>query len=98
MDEQKHQKYYNFSNVEKMKNYIIPEEFPEGPYGSDNKKNNPVENKSTPWRKEQRSYSAFNYEFKSLHQNLPRQIDGAHSPHDDPKKDEQRPYSDYKQY
>ncbi len=98
MDEQKERKYYNFSNVEKMENYIIPEEFPEGPYGSEKGKLDAVENKSTPWREGQRTYSAFNYEFKSLHQDLPRQIDGAHPPHDDPNKDEQRPYSDYKQY
>jgi hypothetical protein len=98
MDEQKEKKYYNFSNVEKMKNYIIPEEFPEGPYGSARREMAPVENKSTPWLDGQRRYSAFNYEFKSLHQGLPRQIDGAHPPHDDPNKDEQRPYSDFKQY
>ena len=51
-----------------MKDYIIPEEFPEGPFGSPFRINEPVENKSTD------RHSAFNYENKSLHEDLPRQI------------------------
>lgn len=39
--------YTNFSNVEKMKEYMIPEEFPEGPFGSPFRINEPVENKGT---------------------------------------------------
>ena len=39
--------YTNFSNVEKMKEFMIPEEFPEGPFGSPFRINEPVENKST---------------------------------------------------
>jgi len=85
--------YTNFSNVETMRNFVIPEEFPEGPVGSPVGKNTPVENKSTPWKEGQRSYSAFNWEFKSLHQNLPRQMEGAHPPHDDPNKNEEPPYT-----
>ncbi|QOY38022.1 hypothetical protein AWH56_010900 [Anaerobacillus isosaccharinicus] len=77
------EKYADFSNVEIGANYVIPEDTPEGPYGSPvNKKLG----KTTPWREGQRSYSAFNYEFKSLHQSLPRQDPGAHPPHDDPNK------------
>lgn len=90
-------KYTDFATAEKRKDYLIPEEFPDGPYGSDIRKMEPVENKSTPWLEGQRRYSAYNYEFKSLHQDLPRQMDGAHPPHDDPNKDEQQPYSDFKQ-
>ncbi|SFB12622.1 MULTISPECIES: cytosolic protein [unclassified Bacillus (in: firmicutes)] len=85
--------YSDFSNVEKQRNYLIPEDLPEGPYGSPRGKTEPVQNKSTPWEKGQRYQSAFNYEFKSLHQDLPRQMEGAHPPHDDPDKDDQRPYS-----
>lgn len=80
----------DFSNVETMQNYFIPEELPEGPYGS------PVNHKlgkQTPWRPGQRPYSAFNYEFKNLHQNLPRAYPGAHPPHDDPDKNEEPPYT-----
>jgi hypothetical protein len=93
MDEKETRKYYNFSNVEKMQNYIIPEEFPEGPFGSAKGENKAVENKSTPWSEGQRPYSAYNYEYKSLHQNLPRQMPGAHPTHDNPKNSEQPPYS-----
>ncbi|MFJ8267048.1 cytosolic protein [Peribacillus asahii] len=90
----KKEKYYDFSNVEKGRNYVIPEDFPEGPYGSPRGADTPVENKSTPWRDEQRSYSAFNYENKPFHENLPRQYPGAHPTHDDPSTESQRPYSD----
>ena len=27
-------KYSDFANVEKQKNFLVPEEFPEGPFGS----------------------------------------------------------------
>jgi hypothetical protein len=94
MNDEEQKDYFGFSNVETMKNTIIPEEFPEGPFGSPINKKNPVENKSTPWRDGQRTYSAYNYEFKSLHQNLPRQMEGAHPTHDDPSKDEEQPYAE----
>ncbi len=83
MGDKEIKKYSNFSNVEAMEEYIVPEEFPEGPVGSPIGKNTPVENKSTPWQEGQRPYSAFNYENKSLHEHLPRQMEGAHPPHDE---------------
>ncbi|WP_078556945.1 cytosolic protein [Bacillus alkalicellulosilyticus] len=73
-----------------MKNYVLPEPFPEGPYGSPI--NRPL-GKSTPWKPGQRSYSAFTYENKNLHQNLPRKFPGAHPTHDDPDKNEEPPYT-----
>ncbi|MDP4552406.1 hypothetical protein Q9251_16135 [Alkalihalobacillus macyae] len=83
------EKYTDFANVEKGRNYVLPEDTPEGPYGSPvNKKLG----KTTPWREGQRSYSAFNYENKNLHQNLPRQDPASHPPHDDPEKDSEKPY------
>lgn len=85
-------KYTDFSNVETQRNFLIPEQLPEGPYGSPRGKHTPVENKSTPWREGQRYYSAFNYENKSLHEDLPRQFPGAHPPHDDPETDREPPY------
>lgn len=87
--------YSDFASVTKQQNYLIPEEFPEGPFGSPFGKEDPVQGKSTPWKEEQRHYSAFNYEFKSMHQDIPRQMPGAHPPHDDPNTDEQPPYSSY---
>ncbi|WP_026673555.1 hypothetical protein [Alkalihalobacterium bogoriense] len=89
-EDKEHENYTDFSNVETMKNYIFPETLPEGPYGS------PINRKlgkSTPWKEGQRAYSAFTYEFKSLHQNLPRKFPGAHPTHDDPSKNEEPPYT-----
>ncbi|WP_062199525.1 hypothetical protein [Massilibacterium senegalense] len=80
----------DLSNVETMHNFFIPEDLPEGPYGSPH--NNKL-GKRTPWKPGQRPYSAFNYEFKSLHQDLPRQYPGAHPTHDDPNKNEEPPYT-----
>jgi hypothetical protein len=82
-------RYHDFSSVEKQRNFLTAEEFPEGPYGSPNGKGEPVQNKSTPWEGGQRYYSAFNYEYKAFHQNIPRQDPGAHPPHDDPNEGEQ---------
>ncbi|TYS67007.1 cytosolic protein [Sutcliffiella horikoshii] len=84
--------YTDFSNVETQRNYIVPEITPEGPYGAPRGKDTPVENKSTPWREGQRYYSAFNYENKNLHQDIPRQHPGAHPTHDDKNMNEETPY------
>ncbi|MED3624576.1 cytosolic protein [Neobacillus thermocopriae] len=85
--------YDDLSNVEVQRNFLTAEEFPEGPYGSPIRKDDPVELKSSPWQEGQRWYSNFNYEFKALHQDMPREMDGAHPPHDDKHKDEQAPYN-----
>lgn len=87
------EQYSDFAVVEKQQNYLTSEEFPEGPFGSPIRKDQPVETKSTPWKKGQRYYSSFNYEYKSMHQDIPRQMPGAHIPHDDSNKDEQGPYT-----
>ncbi|MED5053221.1 cytosolic protein [Anoxybacillus sp. UARK-01] len=84
--------YTDFSSVEKRRDFLTSEEFPDGPYGSPIRKEEPVQNKSTPWHEGQRYYSSFNYEYKAFHQNIPRQYPGAHPPHDDPARDEQPPY------
>ncbi|NSL51739.1 cytosolic protein [Calidifontibacillus erzurumensis] len=76
-----------------MKNFLTFEEFPEGPYGSPIRKEDPVELKSTPWEEGQRTYSNFNYEFKSMHQDLPRKYPGAHPTHDDPNTNHELPYT-----
>ena len=72
-------KYHDFLNVD---NSLIPEEFPEGPYGSTRAAASPVENKSSNWEEGQTFQSAFNYENKSLHGNLPRKYPGAAPPDD----------------
>ncbi|MCQ6267979.1 hypothetical protein M1K46_20360 [Fictibacillus sp. WQ 8-8] len=85
--------YTDFSNVETRRRYVLPEDLPEGPYGS------PINaklGKSTPWEENQRYYSAFNYEYKNLHAGMERQYPGAHPTHDDPGEDTEEPYQNYK--
>jgi len=93
MEDKKTKNYFDLSNVEKQKNFLTAEEYPEGPYGSPIRKEEPVQNKSTPWQEGQRFYSNFNYEDKTFHQNIPRQMAGAHPPHDDDTTDQQAPYT-----
>jgi hypothetical protein len=94
MPDKENQSYTDFSNVETGRNFLVPETLPEGPYGSPIGKKTPVENKSTPWKEGQRYYSAFNYENKSLHEDIPRQMPGAHPPHADPDRNEEPPYTE----
>ncbi|WP_077624942.1 hypothetical protein [Sediminibacillus massiliensis] len=82
MSEQDKKKYSDFSNVVDRNNFLTAEELPEGPYGSPVNKNEVVSNKSTPWDKGQRFHSAFNYPDKDSHDDLPRQMEGAHPLHD----------------
>ncbi|WP_170008063.1 cytosolic protein [Bacillus fonticola] len=84
--------YTDFSNVETMRNFVAPEPFPEGPYGAPRGENEPVVNKTTPWEEGQRYYSAYNYENKSLHADIPRGIAPSHPAHDDPNRKEEPPY------
>jgi hypothetical protein len=93
MTDRESEKYTELSNVQKQHDYLTAEEFPEGPFGSPIAKDEPVANKNTPWQEGQRFYSNFNYENKSLHENMPRQMDGSHPTHDDPNKGKQPPYS-----
>lgn len=86
--------YTDVSNAETRQNFIIPEDLPEGPYGAPRGEHTPVENKSTPYEEGQRPYSAFNYEFKSMHENKPRNFPGAHPTHDDPDQEKEPPYRD----
>lgn len=87
--------YTDFSNVETQRLFLTAEEFPEGCYGMPINKDKPVFLKSTPWEEGQRYYSAFNYEYKNLHQDLPREFPGAHNTHDDPDEEKEPPYNDY---
>ncbi|HEY4602200.1 MAG TPA: hypothetical protein VIG73_13115 [Cerasibacillus sp.] len=72
------EKYSDFSNVEQMRNQLIPEEFPEGTYGSAINQDEPVEGKSTPWEEGQYRDSAFVYPDRERHEDLPRRAAGAH--------------------
>ncbi|WP_047979638.1 hypothetical protein [Ornithinibacillus contaminans] len=78
----KKKQYADFSNVRRKKNYLIPEEFPEGAFGSSIKQDEPVQSKSTPWQEGQQRDSAFVYPDREQHEDVPRQADGAHPLHD----------------
>ncbi|MCY7780103.1 hypothetical protein P9D36_15910 [Bacillus haynesii] len=77
------------SNVETQRNFLTAEEFPEGAYGAAQGKDEPVENKNTPWKEGQQYYSNFTYEFRNLHQGMPRQYPGAHPTHDEEDQNEE---------
>lgn len=88
--------YTDFSNVEVQRNFLTSEEFPEGPYGSPIKKDSTVKNKETPWQEGQQYYSNFAYENRTLHEGMPRQMEGAHPTHDQANKDTDPTYDQTK--
>ncbi|RAL27006.1 hypothetical protein [Thermoflavimicrobium daqui] len=73
--------YKELKTVESVRNEILPEEFPEGPYGSTR---NEKLGKSTPWEKDQHAVSNFAYENREFHEGLQREMPGSHPTHDDP--------------
>lgn len=70
-------------HIEMYQAELIPEEFPEGPFGSSIKKDEKVTGKSTPWEKGQRRASAYVYPDKEKHDDLPRRLPGSHPLHDE---------------
>ncbi|EQB37300.1 hypothetical protein GCM10007111_25770 [Virgibacillus kapii] len=88
MTMRKKKDYDNFSNVENAHDKLIPEEFPEGSFGSPINKDEAVEGKSTPWEEGQRRDSAFVYPDREQHEKVPRRIPGSHIIHDE--KDEEQ--------
>lgn len=81
--DQKKDKYSDSSSVKRRKEMLIPEEFPEGSFGSPIKKDDPVYGKSTEWKEGQQSDSAYVYPDREQHAGLPRQTPGAHPLHDE---------------
>ncbi|WP_127585038.1 hypothetical protein [Paenibacillus koleovorans] len=74
--------YSDLATVESQRNDLAVEEFPEGPFGSSIISK--TLGKSTPWRRGQRSTSAFTYENRELHEGLDRGgYPGEHDTHDD---------------
>ncbi|WP_256760823.1 hypothetical protein [Cohnella sp. WQ 127256] len=74
----------DLATVESQRNELLPEEFPEGPYGSDIVAVNL--GKSESWRDDQKPKSAFAYENHELHAGLDRGYPGdydAHSENDE---------------
>lgn len=81
MDKQKHYRE-RMAPSDQYDLEIIPEEFPEGPFGSPINKDKKVSGKSTPWKQGQRRASAYVYPDKDQHDDLPRQYPDAHPLHD----------------
>lgn len=70
--------YTDVSTVESLRNDLIPEEYPEGPYGSDLMTESL--GKSKPWRIDQSASKPFGYENKSLHAGIDRGYPGEDEP------------------
>lgn len=57
----KDEQYTDVTTAEAKHQYVIPEEFPEGPYGSSSNKKL---GKSNPWDKDQKTHKAFSNEYE----------------------------------
>lgn len=80
--------FSDLSTVESQKDNLLPEEYPEGPYGSSiNRKLG----KDGDFLESQRATSAFNYEYKDFHENISRVYPVAHPTHDDPEENHENP-------
>ncbi|QAY66619.1 hypothetical protein [Paenibacillus protaetiae] len=77
-DDDKKPGYSDFSDVESQRHDLIPEEFPEGSYGS--AMTSSSLGKSTPWQAGQHRVSAYGYENKRQHNDQNR---SRHYPGDD---------------
>ncbi|MFC4076106.1 hypothetical protein [Salinithrix halophila] len=80
-------RYNDVGTVESQRNELVPEEFPEGPYGAST--NEDVLGKESPWRASQHAGPQFTYEMRQFHEGIPRQVPGSHPTHDDPDRDEE---------
>lgn len=80
--------FSELSTVESQRDNLLPEEFPEGPYGSSiNRKLG----KDGLYLESQRATSAFTYEYKDFHEGIERIYPGAHVTHDDPEENHENP-------
>ncbi|WP_240512005.1 hypothetical protein [Paludifilum halophilum] len=80
-------RYNDVKTVESLRNEVVAEEFPEGPYGAAT--NEDVLGKESPWKASQHAAPQFTYEMREFHQGLPRRIPGSHPTHDDPNRSEE---------
>ncbi|HLS66756.1 MAG TPA: hypothetical protein VK029_07185 [Pseudogracilibacillus sp.] len=79
----KKREFSDVSNAKNMKEELIPEEFPDGPLGSPIRAHESPQLKSTSWKPGQKRKSAYTYEDKERHDDLPRQMPGSHPLHDE---------------
>ncbi|MBY0599648.1 hypothetical protein [Bacillus bingmayongensis] len=74
MSSKKDEQYTDVTAAEARHEYIIPEEFPEGPYGSST---NRELGKSTPWENDQKTHKAFSYEYEKQYEETNQQYPKA---------------------
>lgn len=79
--------YTDTATVESQRNDIIPEEYPEGPFGAAT--NEDVLGKETPYTASQHAAPRFTYEDREFHAGLKRRDAFAHPTHDDPNRREE---------
>ncbi|WP_459502492.1 hypothetical protein [Bacillus sp. C1] len=72
----KDKQYTDVTAAEARHEYVIPEEFPEGPYGSST---NRKLGKSTPWEKNQKRHTALSYEYEKQYEETDQQYPEASS-------------------
>lgn len=75
--------YSTFDNDDKQTNELIPEEFPDGPFGSPIRKSELVEGKETEWLEGQERMSPYSYPDEERHDDLPRRYPDAHPLNDE---------------
>lgn len=73
-EKEKRSETTDLSTVESQRNDLAPEEFPEGPYGSDLRSDSL--GKSSPWRVDQRPPNRFDYEDRNQHMGIRRDYPG----------------------
>ncbi|WP_171691873.1 hypothetical protein [Paenibacillus germinis] len=78
--------FTDLETVESQRNDLIPEEFPEGPYGTS--LNTESLGKSSPWRKDQRPPNPFSYENRELHEGIKRDYPGEDDYRNEPTNEE----------
>lgn len=76
--------FRELKTVESQQNELVPEEFPEGPYGATTSSK---PGKSSPWRPSQHASPRFTYEMREFHEGLQRNFPGSHPTHDEPDHD-----------
>lgn len=72
--DEKRSEFTDLATVESQRNDLIPEEFPEGPYGASTLSESL--GKSSPWRIDQRPSNRFYYENRAAHAGNERDYPG----------------------